>query len=74
MKKRCYHHCITRVCPRQGREILKMLEELPSKNVSVRLVTSVPSVRTNSTDLKVLKKKGLKGAPLFLAITFPPLF
>lgn len=50
-----------------------MLEELPSKNVSVRLVTSVPSIRTNSTDLKVLKQKGLKGTPLFLTITFPPL-
>ncbi|KAM9341336.1 5'-3' exonuclease PLD4 [Symphorus nematophorus] len=43
-----------------GREILKELEELPSRNVSVRVVTSVPSVRTNSTDLKILKEKGLE--------------
>ncbi|XP_042356795.1 5'-3' exonuclease PLD4 [Plectropomus leopardus] len=43
-----------------GRDILKELEELPSRNVSVRLVTSVPSVRTNSTDLKILKQKGVQ--------------
>ncbi|XP_078133289.1 5'-3' exonuclease PLD4 isoform X1 [Sander vitreus] len=43
-----------------GREILKELEELPSRNVSVRVVTSVPSVRTNSTDLKILKQKGVQ--------------
>nr|XP_046268340.1 5'-3' exonuclease PLD4 [Scatophagus argus] len=43
-----------------GKEILKELEELPSRNVSVRVVTSIPSVRTNSTDLKVLKKKGVQ--------------
>lgn len=43
-----------------GREILKELEELPSRNVSVRVVTSVPSVRTNSTDLKILKEKGVQ--------------
>ncbi|XP_070698521.1 5'-3' exonuclease PLD4 [Pempheris klunzingeri] len=42
-----------------GREILKELEELPSRNVSVRVVTSIPSVRTNSTDLKILKQKGV---------------
>ncbi|XP_047467219.1 5'-3' exonuclease PLD4 [Mugil cephalus] len=43
-----------------GREILRELGELPSRNVSVRLVTSVPSIRTNSTDLKVLKEKGVQ--------------
>lgn len=57
-------------CPRQGREILKGLEELPSRNVSVRVVTSVPSVRTNSTDLKILKQKGLEVTPLALFSTF----
>lgn len=36
---------------------------MPSRNVSVRVVTSVPSVRTNSTDLKVLKQKGLDVTP-----------
>ncbi|CAJ1073810.1 '-3' exonuclease PLD4 [Xyrichtys novacula] len=43
-----------------GRQILKDLEELPSRNVSVRLLSSVPSVRTNSTDLKTLKEKGVQ--------------
>ncbi|KAM9708917.1 5'-3' exonuclease PLD4 isoform 1-T2 [Menidia menidia] len=43
-----------------GREILEGLGELPSRNVSVRVVTSVPSVRTNSTDLKILKQKGVQ--------------
>ncbi|XP_072222093.1 5'-3' exonuclease PLD4 [Leuresthes tenuis] len=43
-----------------GRDILKGLEELPSRNVSVRVVTSVPSVRTNSTDLKILEQKGVQ--------------
>lgn len=43
-----------------GRDILKELEDLPSRNVSVRVVTSVPSVRTNSTDLEVLKQKGVQ--------------
>lgn len=47
-----------KLCPRQGRDILRALEELPSRNVSVRLVTSIPSVRTNSTDLENLKQKG----------------
>lgn len=44
----------------QGRDILKELEELPARNVSVRVVSSVPTVRTNSTDLDVLKQKGLE--------------
>lgn len=42
-----------------GRNILKELEELPSRNVTVRVVTSVPSVKTNSTDLEILKQKGV---------------
>ncbi|XP_034051326.1 5'-3' exonuclease PLD4 [Thalassophryne amazonica] len=42
-----------------GREILEQFGALPSRNVSVRLVTSIPSVKTNSTDLKVLKQKGV---------------
>ncbi|XP_063356341.1 5'-3' exonuclease PLD4 isoform X1 [Pelmatolapia mariae] len=42
-----------------GRNILKELEELPSRNVTVRVVTSVPTVRTNSTDLEILKQKGV---------------
>ncbi|GAA6213738.1 phospholipase D4 [Lates japonicus] len=42
-----------------GRNILKELGELPSRNISVRVVTSVPSVRANSTDLKILKQKGV---------------
>ncbi|XP_053291296.1 5'-3' exonuclease PLD4 [Pleuronectes platessa] len=43
-----------------GKNILRDLEELPSRNVSVRVVTSVPSVRNNSTDLKVLEAKGVQ--------------
>lgn len=42
-----------------GRNILKELEELPSRNVTVRVITSVPTVRTNSTDLQILKQKGV---------------
>ncbi|XP_023258487.1 phospholipase D4 [Seriola lalandi dorsalis] len=42
-----------------GKDILRELEALPSRNVSVRVVTSVPTVRTNSTDLKILKQKGV---------------
>ncbi|XP_056282612.1 5'-3' exonuclease PLD4 isoform X2 [Pseudoliparis swirei] len=43
-----------------GRDILNDLKELPSRNVSVRVVTSVPSVPTNSTDLEILKQKGVQ--------------
>ncbi|MEQ2187708.1 hypothetical protein GOODEAATRI_007326 [Goodea atripinnis] len=42
-----------------GRDILQRLGELPSRNISVQVVTSVPTVKTNSTDLKILKQKGL---------------
>lgn len=48
------------MCPLQGRDILKGLEELPSRNVSVRALASIPSVKANSTDLKILKQKGLE--------------
>ncbi|XP_037602245.1 5'-3' exonuclease PLD4 [Sebastes umbrosus] len=43
-----------------GRDILKELQDLPSRNVTVRVVTSVPTVRNNSTDLKILKEKGVQ--------------
>lgn len=43
-----------------GRDILRDLEELPSRNVSVRVVTSKPSVSNNSTDLEILKQKGVQ--------------
>ncbi|XP_076017701.1 5'-3' exonuclease PLD4 [Genypterus blacodes] len=45
---------------RPGREILEQFEALPSRNVSVRVVTSIPSVTENSTDLKILKQKGVQ--------------
>ncbi|XP_061551937.1 5'-3' exonuclease PLD4 [Phycodurus eques] len=44
---------------RPGREILEQLQSLPSRNVSVRVVTSLPSLITNSTDLKILEQKGV---------------
>ncbi|KAF7201997.1 phospholipase D family member 4 [Nothobranchius furzeri] len=43
-----------------GRDIFKEIQELPSRNVSVRVVSSVPTVKTNSTDLKILIQKGVK--------------
>lgn len=42
-----------------GKAILRELAALPSRNVSVRVLTSVPSVRTVSTDLEFLKKNGV---------------
>ncbi|XP_077394284.1 5'-3' exonuclease PLD4 isoform X2 [Festucalex cinctus] len=45
---------------RAGREILAQLQSLPSRNVSVRVVTSLPSLNTNSTDLKILQEKGAR--------------
>lgn len=62
---RCHAECVFR----QGRAMLRELAELPSRNVSVRVLSSIPSVRTNSTDLKILKQKGLK-VSLFLIISF----
>lgn len=49
----------TRLCPLQGRDILTELGELPSRNICVRALASIPSVKANSTDLKFLKQKGL---------------
>lgn len=46
-------------CDIPGRDILAELEALPSRNVSVRLLTSIPSVQTNCTDFKVLQQKGV---------------
>ncbi|XP_058470920.1 5'-3' exonuclease PLD4 [Solea solea] len=43
-----------------GKDILRRLEELPSRNVSVRVVISEPTFKTNSTDLKILKEKGVQ--------------
>ncbi|XP_038150418.1 5'-3' exonuclease PLD4 [Cyprinodon tularosa] len=43
-----------------GRDILQGLGELPSRNISVRVVTSVPTIKSNSTDLKILKQKGVQ--------------
>lgn len=42
----------------QGRDILEELKALPKRNVSVRAVSSIPSVATDSTDLKVLRENG----------------
>ncbi|XP_071756237.1 5'-3' exonuclease PLD4 [Centroberyx gerrardi] len=43
-----------------GRDILEQFEALPSRNISVRVVTSVPSIPNNSTDLKILREKGVQ--------------
>ncbi|KAI5610724.1 phospholipase D3, partial [Silurus asotus] len=43
-----------------GRDILEQLKALPARNVSVRAVSSFPSVATNSTDLEVLKANGVQ--------------
>nr|XP_014023938.1 unnamed protein product [Salmo salar] len=43
-----------------GKNILEQFGALPSRNVSVRVVTSIPSVLTNSTDLRVLREKGVQ--------------
>uniref|UniRef100_A0A8C1G6R1 Phospholipase D family member 4 n=1 Tax=Cyprinus carpio TaxID=7962 RepID=A0A8C1G6R1_CYPCA len=45
---------------RQGREILEEFKALPSRNVSVRVVTSIPTLAPNSTDLKALKEHGVQ--------------
>lgn len=51
----------------QGKEVLRELGELPSRNISVRVMTSIPSVAPNSTDLKILEEKGLE---LYLFVGF----
>lgn len=43
-----------------GKSILERLKALPSRNVSVRVVTSEPSVNANSTDLSVLRENGVQ--------------
>ncbi|KAK9960271.1 hypothetical protein ABG768_010344 [Culter alburnus] len=45
---------------RAGRDILEEFRALPSRNVSVRVVTSIPTVAHNSTDLQVLKENGIQ--------------
>uniref|UniRef100_A0A8C4XX64 spleen exonuclease n=1 Tax=Gopherus evgoodei TaxID=1825980 RepID=A0A8C4XX64_9SAUR len=42
----------------EGEDILKKFESLLMENVSVYIATSLPTLAVNSTDLKVLKKKG----------------
>lgn len=42
-----------------GEGILEKLKDLPSRNVSVRVVASHPTVLSNSTDLKVLQENGV---------------
>ncbi|XP_066529557.1 5'-3' exonuclease PLD4 [Hoplias malabaricus] len=42
-----------------GRDILEEFKALPKRNVSVRVVTSIPSVAINSTDLRSLKENGV---------------
>ena len=39
---------------------MEQFGDLPSRNVSVRVVTSIPTVSTNSTDLNFLRNKGIK--------------
>ncbi|KPP77689.1 hypothetical protein Z043_102865 [Scleropages formosus] len=41
-----------------GRDILEVFKEMPSRNVSVRVAVSSPSVAHDSTDLDVLQTKG----------------
>uniref|UniRef100_A0A4W4H245 PLD phosphodiesterase domain-containing protein n=1 Tax=Electrophorus electricus TaxID=8005 RepID=A0A4W4H245_ELEEL len=43
-----------------GREILEEFKALPKRNVSVRVVTSIPSLATNSTDLQALRENGVQ--------------
>ncbi|XP_058254896.1 5'-3' exonuclease PLD4 isoform X2 [Hemibagrus wyckioides] len=42
-----------------GRDILEQLKALPKRNVSVRAVSSIPSVSSNSTDLDILRENGV---------------
>ncbi|XP_043088405.1 5'-3' exonuclease PLD4 isoform X2 [Puntigrus tetrazona] len=44
----------------RGREILEELKALPSRNVSVRVVTSIPTLAPNSTDLRTLRDHGVQ--------------
>lgn len=42
----------------KGRDILQAFKDLPSRNVSVRVVASVTCVAKNSTDLEELEENG----------------
>ncbi|KAG7466351.1 hypothetical protein MATL_G00163710 [Megalops atlanticus] len=42
-----------------GRDIFKLFQDLPSRNVLVRVATSIPTVAGLSTDLQVLREKGV---------------
>ncbi|KAM9466411.1 5'-3' exonuclease PLD4 [Clarias gariepinus] len=42
-----------------GRDLLEQLKVLPKRNVSVRAVSSIPSVAANSTDLDILREYGV---------------
>ncbi|XP_030307847.1 phospholipase D4 isoform X2 [Calypte anna] len=42
----------------QGEDILRRFERLLAENVSVYVAASVPTLATNSTDLKILEEKG----------------
>ncbi|XP_053488372.1 5'-3' exonuclease PLD4 isoform X1 [Ictalurus furcatus] len=53
-----------------GRDILERLKALPKRNVSVRAVSSIPSVATDSTDLKVLRENGHEVHMLITAFTY----
>lgn len=54
----------------QGRDILEELKALPKRNVSVRAVSSIPSVATNSTDLEVLRENGNEVPVLITAFAY----
>ncbi|KAM6074341.1 PREDICTED: phospholipase D4-like [Chlamydotis macqueenii] len=43
---------------KQGEDILKRFERLLAENVSVYVAASIPTLATNSTDLKFLEEKG----------------
>lgn len=43
-----------------GRDILEKFKALSSRNVSVRVVTSIPTLALNSTDLKILRENGIQ--------------
>ncbi|XP_052009450.1 5'-3' exonuclease PLD4-like isoform X2 [Xyrauchen texanus] len=45
---------------RPGRDILERFKVLPSRNISVRVVASIPTLSPNSTDLKILKENGIQ--------------
>ncbi|KAL6478045.1 hypothetical protein MHYP_G00138800 [Metynnis hypsauchen] len=44
---------------RPGRDILEQFKALTKRNVSVRVVVSIPTVASNSTDLRTLKEHGV---------------